>query len=148
MNYKNLSANLLHLSLPFYYWQSHLANGFADGLLYIQFTCLDLVFQSRLKLLRIDLCMDYVLARWMTFISAAKIICVHNKLRNNQSRHKATRFRGQLFQLPCIFCFFDFLFGRLLAALVLFHTPPSSQAFHSQKAFLLCSSKTNHVFST
>ena len=106
------------------------------------------IYLSRLKLVRIDLCMDYVLARGMTRSSAAKIICVHNKLINNQSWHKATHFRGQLFQLSCIFCFFDFLFGRLLAALVLFHTPPSSQAFRSQKAFLLCSSKTNHVFST
>ena len=27
MNYKNLTANLLRLSLPFYYWQSHISDG-------------------------------------------------------------------------------------------------------------------------
>ena len=53
MNYKNLTANLLRLSLPFYYWQSHLPYGSADGLLCIQFACL--VFQPRLKLVTIDL---------------------------------------------------------------------------------------------
>ena len=35
MNYKNLTANLLWLSLPFYYWQSHLPYGSAAGLLCI-----------------------------------------------------------------------------------------------------------------
>ena len=35
MNYKNLTANLLQLSLPFYYWQSHLPYGSAAGLLCI-----------------------------------------------------------------------------------------------------------------
>ena len=35
MNYKNLTANLLRLSLPFHYWQSHLPYGSADGLLCI-----------------------------------------------------------------------------------------------------------------
>ena len=53
INYKNLTANLLRLSLPFYYWQSHLPYGSADGLLCIQFACL--VFQPRLKLVKIDL---------------------------------------------------------------------------------------------
>ena len=53
MNYKNVTANLLRLSLPFYYWQSHLPYGSADGLLCIQFACL--VFQPRLKLVTIDL---------------------------------------------------------------------------------------------
>ena len=47
----------------------------------------------------------------MTRISAAKIICFHNKLIKSQSPHKATHFRGQLFQLLDIFRFFDFLFG-------------------------------------
>ena len=37
LNYKNLTADLLRLSLPFYYWQSHLPYGSADGLLCIQF---------------------------------------------------------------------------------------------------------------
>ena len=37
----------------------------------------------------------------------------------SQSLHKATHFRGQLFQLPDIFRFFDFLFGGSLTALVL-----------------------------
>ena len=54
LNYKNLTANLLRLSLPIYYWQSHLPYiGSADGLLCIQFACL--VFQPRLKLVKIDL---------------------------------------------------------------------------------------------
>ena len=53
MNYKNVTANLLRLSLPFYYWQSHLPHGSADGLLCIQFACV--VFQPRLKLVKIDL---------------------------------------------------------------------------------------------
>ena len=51
----------------------------------------------------------------MTRISAAKIICIHNKLIKSQSPHNATHFRGQLFQL-CIFRFFDFLFGGSLTA--------------------------------
>ena len=50
MNYKNLTANLLRLSWPFYYWQSHLPHGSADGLLCIQFACL---VQPRLKLVKI-----------------------------------------------------------------------------------------------
>ena len=45
MNYKNLTANLLRLSLPFYYWQSRLPYGSATGLLCIEFACL--VFQPR-----------------------------------------------------------------------------------------------------
>ena len=56
----------------------------------------------------------------MTRISAAKIICIHNRLIKSQSPHKATYFRGQLSQLPDIFRFFDFLFGGSLTALVLF----------------------------
>ena len=148
MNYKNLTANLLRLSLPFYYWQSHMPCqcGSVDGLLCIQFACL--VFQPRSKLVRIDLCRNYVLARRMTRISAAKITCIHNKLIKSQSPHKATDIRGQLFQLPCIFRFFDFLFSGSLMALVLIRTPPSSQTFRSQKVFVLCDSKTSHVFST
>ena len=63
--------------------------------------------------------LDYVLARQMTRISAAKIICIHNKLIKSQSPHKATHFRGQLLQLHDIFCVFDFLFGGSLTALVL-----------------------------
>ena len=52
LNYKNLTAYLLRLSLPIYYWQSHLPYiGSADGLLCIQFACL--VFQPRLKLVKI-----------------------------------------------------------------------------------------------
>ena len=43
-----------------------------------------------------------------------------NKLIKSHSPHKATHFGGQLFQLPDIFRFFDFLFGRSLTALVLF----------------------------
>ena len=66
MNYKNLTANLFRLSLPFNYWH------------------------------------------------------IHNKLIKSQSSHKATRFRGQLFQLPDIFRPFDFFFGGSLTALVLF----------------------------
>ena len=69
---------------------------------------------------RRDRSLDYVLARQMTRISAAKITCIHNKLIKSQSSHKATHFRGQLFQLPDIFHFFDFLFGGSLTALVLF----------------------------
>ena len=53
MNYKNLTANLLRPLLPFYYWQSHLPYGSADGLLCIQFACLE--FQPRLKLVKIGL---------------------------------------------------------------------------------------------
>ena len=53
MNYKNLTANLLRPLLPFYYWQSHLQYGSADGLLCIQFACL--VFRPRLKLVKIGL---------------------------------------------------------------------------------------------
>ena len=37
MDYKNLTANLLRPSLPFYYWQSHLPHGSADGLRCMQF---------------------------------------------------------------------------------------------------------------
>ena len=59
----------------------------------------------------------------MTRISAAKIICIHNVTtwsKVTESPHKATHFRGQLFQLPDIFRFFDFLFGGSLTALALF----------------------------
>ena len=143
---QNLTANRLRLSLPFYYWQSHMPCGSVDGLLCIQFACL--VFQPRSKLVRIDLCRNYVLARRITRISAAKITCIHNNLIKSQSPHKATDIRGQLFQLPCIFRFFDFLFSGSLSALVLIRTPPSSQTFRSQKVFVLCDSKTSHVFST
>ena len=71
---------------------------------------------------RQDVSLDYVLARRMTRISTAKIICIHNKLIKSQSPHKATHFRSQLFQLLVldIFRFFDFLFGGTLTALVLF----------------------------
>ena len=117
VNYKNLTAYLLLLSLPFYYWQSHLPHGSDDGLLCIQFACL--VFQPRLKLGQ-DRSLDYVLAKRMARISAAEIIGIHNKLIKSQSSHKATHFRGQLFQLPDISRFFDFLFGGSLTALVLF----------------------------
>ena len=107
MNYKNVTANLLRLSLPFYYWPSHLPHGSADGLLCKQFACV--VFQPRLKT-RQDRPLDYVLARRMARISAVKIICIHNKLIKSQSSHKATHFSGQRFQPPDIFRFFDFLF--------------------------------------
>ena len=53
INNKNVTANLSRLSLPFYYRQSHLPHGSADGLLCIQFACL--VFQPCLKLVKIDL---------------------------------------------------------------------------------------------
>ena len=53
INNKNRTANLLRLSLPFHYWQSHLPYGSAYGLLSIQFACL--VLQPRLKLVNIDL---------------------------------------------------------------------------------------------
>ena len=112
INNKNLTANLLRLSLPFYYWQSHLPHGSADSLLCIQFA-------STLET-RQDRSLDYVLAKRLTRISATKIICIHNKLIKSQSSHKATHFRGQLFQLPDIFRFFDFLFGGSLTALLLF----------------------------
>ena len=56
----------------------------------------------------------------MTRISVAKIICIHDKLLKSQSAHKATHFRGQLFQLLDIFRFFDLLFGGSLTALILF----------------------------
>ena len=112
MNYKNLTANLLGLSWPFYYWQSHLPHGSADSSLCIQFA-------STLET-RQDRSLDYVLARRMTRISATKIICIHNKLIKSQSSHKATHFRSQLFQLPDIFRFFDFLFGGSLTPLVSF----------------------------
>ena len=69
---------------------------------------------------RQDRFLDYVLARRMTRISAAKIIYIHNKLINSQSPHKAIHFRSQLFQPLDIFRFFDFLFGGSLTALVLF----------------------------
>ena len=51
MNYKNLTVNLLRLSSLFYYWQSQMSHGSADGLLCIQFACL--IFQPRLKLVKI-----------------------------------------------------------------------------------------------
>ena len=89
MNYKNLTANLLWPSLPFYYWQSHLLHGSADGLCCMQFA-------STLET-RQDRSLDYVLARRMTRISAAKIIFIHNKLIKTQSSHKVTHFRGQTF---------------------------------------------------
>ena len=145
MNNKNVTANLLRLSLPFYYRQSHLPHGSADGLL-----CIQSGFPTMLET-RQDRSLDYVLARRMTRISATKIICIHNKLLKSQSSHKATHFTGQLFQLPGNFRFFDFLFRGSLTALVLFsfnRTPPSSQTFRSQRVFLLCDSKTDHVFST
>ena len=69
---------------------------------------------------RKDRSLDCILARRMTRISAAKIICIHNKLIKSQSPHKVTHFRGQLLQLRDIFRFFDFLFGGSLMALVLF----------------------------
>ena len=62
----------------------------------------------------------YVLARRMTRISAAKIICILNKLIKSQSPHKATHFISFLLQLHDIFRFFYFLFGGSLMALVLF----------------------------
>ena len=94
---------------------------------------------------RQDRSLDYVLAWRMTRISAAKVICIHNKLIKSQSSHKAaTHFRGQPFQLPDIFRFFHFLRFTLEDRLRLWFcfrsikTPPSSQTFRSQKVFLLC----------
>ena len=108
LNYKNLTANLLRLSLPIYYWLSHLPYiGSADSSLCTQFA-------STLETLQ-DRSLDYVLARRMARISAVKIICIHNKLIKSQSSHKATHFSGQLFQLPAIFRFFDFLFRGSIA---------------------------------
>ena len=72
------------------------------------------------KIPTMNLKLSHVLARRMIRISAAKVICIHNKLIKSQSSHKATHFRGQLFQLPDIFRFLDFLFGGSLTALVLF----------------------------
>ena len=115
MNYKNRTANLLRLSLPFYYWQFHLPYGSAYGLHTIGLSSTPATLETRQ-----DRSLDYVLARRMTRISAAKTICIHNKLIKSQSSHKATHFRGQLFQLPDIFLFFDFLFGGSLTDLVLF----------------------------
>ena len=142
MNYKNLTANLLPLSLPFYYWKSHLLYDSADGLLCICLSGISTTLETRQ-----DRSLDYVLARRMTRISAAKIICIHNKLIRSQSPHKATHFRGQLFQLPCIFRFFDFLFGGSLTALVLFSNAAffTNVSIRSQKVFLLCNPKTNYV---
>ena len=59
---------------------------------------------------------------WQEFSFCGENICIYNKLIKSQSPHKATHFRGQLFQLPDIFRFFDFLFGGSisLTALVLF----------------------------
>ena len=97
MNYTNLTANLLRLSVPFFYYcQSHLPYSSAEGLLCIQFACL--AFQPRLAT-RQDRALRYLLAWRMTRISAAKIICIHNKLIKSQFPHNATHFRGQLFQL-------------------------------------------------
>ena len=72
------------------------------------------------KIPTMNLKLSHVLARRIIRISAAKVICIHNKLIKSQSSHKATHFRGQLFQLPDIFRFFDFPFGRSHMALVLF----------------------------
>ena len=117
---RNWELKLIKTFEPFNYWLSHLPYGSADGLLCTQFACQ--VIQLRLKLCQ-DL--DYVLARWITRIFTAKIICIHNKLIKSQSPHKATHFGGQLFQLADIFRFFDFLFGRPLTALVLFSSVQS-----------------------
>ena len=103
MNYKNLTANLLGLSLPFLSLTIPLAVWF----------CCRFALHFRLVTTletRQDRSLDYALARRMTRISAAKIICIHNKLIKSQSPHKATHFRGQLFPLLDIFRFFDFLF--------------------------------------
>ena len=120
MNYQNLTANLLRLSLPFYYWQSHLRFAvwfcWRFALHSIWLSGIPTTLETRQ-----DRSLDYVLARrMMTRISAAKIICIHNKLLKSQSPNKVTHFRGLLFQLPDIFWFFEFLFGGSLTALVLF----------------------------
>ena len=115
MNYKNLTANLLRLLLPYY--QSYavwFCCRFALHIIY-QLSGIPATLETRQ-----DRSLDYVLARRMTRISAAKIICIHNKLIKSQSPHKATHFRGQLLQLRDIFRFFDFLFGGSLRLLVLF----------------------------
>ena len=119
MNCKNLTANLLRLASPFYYWQSHLPYVSADGLLSIQFACL--VFHGWNSSRQIS-GLHFSNTNDKNFLSAAKILCIHDKLTKSQSPHKATHFRGQLFQLPDVFRFFDFFFGGLisLTALVLF----------------------------
>ena len=75
MNYNNLTANLLRLSLPFYYWQSSLAAWFCwrFALNTICLSCIPTSLETRQ-----DRSLDYVLARRMTRISAAKIMCIHN----------------------------------------------------------------------
>ena len=88
MNYKNLIANLLRLSLL------HLPYCCRFALHIICLSGIPTTLETRQ-----DGSLDYVLARRMTRISAAKIICIHNKLTKSQSSHKATHFRSQLFQL-------------------------------------------------
>ena len=70
MDYKNLTANLLQLSLPFYYWQSHLPYGSADGLLCVNNDArLMQGFAYNLPVWysnHADRSLDYVLARRMT----------------------------------------------------------------------------------
>ena len=84
----NLTANLsCGFQYLFYYCQSHLPYSSAEGLLCIQFACL--VFQPRLAT-RQDRALRYLLAWRMTRISAAKIICIHNKLTKSQFPHNAT----------------------------------------------------------
>ena len=117
MNYKNLTANLLRLSLPFYFWQFHLPYGWFSWRFASHTTCLSGT-QTACGT-RQDRSLDYVLARRLTKISAAKIICIHNKLIKSQSPHKATHFRSQLFRPLNIFRFFA-LDKRSLTALVLF----------------------------
>ena len=149
MNYKNQTANLLRLSLPFYYWQSHLPYGSAYGLLSIQFACL--VLQPRLKLVNIDL--------WIMFeqgesLLRRKIICIHNKLIKSQSSHKATHFRGQLFQLPAWYLSFLWLsLWRIAYGSSFVFVQSKRRLLHKRfarkKCFcMLCDSKTDHVFST
>ena len=76
MNYKNLIANLLRLSL-------HLPYCCRFALHIICLSGIPTTLQTRQ-----DGSLDYVLARRMTIISAAKIIYIHNKLSKSQSsRH-------------------------------------------------------------
>ena len=119
-NYKNLIADLLRLSL-------HLPYCCRFALHIICLSGIPTTLETRQ-----DGSLDYVLARRMTRISAAKIICIHNKLTKSQSSHEATHFRSELFQLLDIFRFCDFLIGGTFTALVLFFVQSKRRLLHKR----------------
>ena len=121
MNYKNLIANLLRLSL-------HLPYCCRFALHIICLSGIPTTLQTRQ-----DGSLDYVLARRMTIISAAKIIYIHNKLSKSIfTSHKATHFWSQLFHLLDIFRFCEFLFGGTFTALVLFFVQSKRRLLHKR----------------